>query len=190
MFKSQMKFQKILTLVLLIFAAVCFAFSLGIATDLYGLFVNSGVAPFEGSDLFYDIQGYNRVAVILSIVLIVSCLLPYIFASNTRRLYYLDNYISIGVQSGFFAFYGIYILINSINYKNRFLTEVDFETYKSFAETFNLKYSDSTFFFDAGIVLSILCFVMVGLIVANVVWKVMIMKKEKEILSLGVEQND
>ena len=189
MFKSQMKFQKILTLVLLLFAAVCFVFSIGIATDMYGLYLSSAVSYFDGINLFNEIQTYNHYAVIFSIVLICSCLLPYIFATNTRRLYYIDNYVSIGVQAGFFVFYGVYIMINSIIYKNRFLTEVDFESYKEAAEMFNFKYSESTFFFDAGIVLAILCVVMVGLILFNLVWKLRIMKQEKEILALGV-QND
>ena len=189
MFKSQMKFQKILTLVLLLFAAVCFVFSIGIATDMYGLYLSSAVSYFDGINLFNEIQTYNHYAVIFSIVLICSCLLPYIFATNTRRLYYIDNYVSIGVQAGFFVFYGVYIMINSIIYKNRFLTEVDFESYKEAAEMFNFKYSESTFFFDAGVVLAILCVVMVGLILFNLVWKLRIMKQEKEILALGV-QND
>ena len=189
MFKSQMKFQKILTLVLLLFAAVCFVFSIGIATDMYGLYLSSAVSYFDGINLFSEIQTYNHYAVIFSIVLICSCLLPYIFATNTRRLYYIDNYVSIGAQAGFFVFYGVYIMINSIVYKNRFLTEVDFESYKEAAEMFSFKYSESTFFFDAGIFLSILCFVMVGLMLFNLVWKLRIMKQEKEILALGV-QND
>ena len=80
-------------------------------------------------------------------------------------------------------------MINSIHYKNRFLTEVDFAEYKATAELFKFKYSESTFFFDAGIVLSILCFVMVLFIVGNLVWKIMIMNKEKQLLMSG-EQND
>ena len=189
MFKSQMKFQKILTLVLLLFAAVCFVFSIGITTDLYGLFLSGAIYDFEGIEIFTDIQTYNHFAVVFSIVLICSCLLPYIFATNTRRLYYIDNYVSVGAQASFFVFYGVYIMINSIIYKTRFLTEVDFESYKEASEIFNFKYSESTFFFDAGIVLAVVCFVMVALMIANVVWKVIIMRKEKELLSLGA-QND
>ena len=189
MFKPQMKFQKILSLSLLIFAAVCFVFSIGITTDLYGLYNASAVAVFDGIKIFKDIQTYNNNAVIFSIVLIGSCLLPFIFATNKRRLYYVDNYVTIGIQSGIFIGYGIYILINSIHYKNRFLTEVDFAEYKATAELFKFKYSESTFFFDAGIVLSILCFVMVLFIVGNLVWKIMIMNKEKQLLMSG-EQND
>ncbi len=184
-----MKFQKILTLVLLIFAAVCFVFSLGISTDFYGLYLCSAVSYFDGINLFHEIQDYNRLAVIFSIVMVLTCVLPYIFATNTRRLYYLDNYISIGAQAGFFVFYSIYTLINSITYKNRFLNEVDFATYKETADLFQFKYSESTFFLDMGIVLSILALVMVGLIAFNLVWKIKIMKQEKQILTLGA-QND
>lgn len=189
MFRAQMKFQKILSLVLLIFAAVCFVFSIGITTDMYGLYLSSAVSYFDGINLFQEIQDYNNNAVIFSIVLILSCLLPYIFATNKRRLYYIDNYISIGVQGGYFLFWAVYILTNSITWKNRFLTEIDFAAYKETAELFSFKYSESTFFFDAGIVLSILAIVMVCLMVGNAVWKVVIMKKEQKLLSLG-EQND
>ena len=184
-----MKFQKILTLVLLIFAAVCFVFSLGIATDMYGLYLCSAVSYFNGIGLFKEVQSYNNVAVILSIVLVLTSVLPYIFATNKRRLYYVDNYATIGVQAGFFVFYGVYVLINSITYRTRFLTEVDFATYKETCETFQFKYSESTFFLDMGIILSILCVVMAGLMIFNLVWKIKIMKQEKELLSTGA-QND
>lgn len=186
MFKPQMKFQKILSLGLLIFAVICFVFSIGIATDLYGLYLSSAVSFFDGITLHSEIQDFNHYAVIFSIVLICSCLLPFIFRTNKRRLYYLDNYVSSGVQAAIFIFYGIYILVNCINYKNRFLTEVDFEAYKETAELFKFTYSESTFFFDLGIVLSILCFVMVGLIGFNIYWKIEIMKQEEEILKVGV----
>ena len=189
MFKSQMKFQKILTLALLLFAALCFAFSLGISTDVYGLFLASAVTTFPGINIFNEMQPFNKLAVIFAIVLVVSCLLPYIFATNTRRLYYIDNYVSIGVQSALFVFYGIYVLINSFIFRTRFLTEVDFVQYKASSEIFEHKYSESTFFFDANIVLSVLCFVAVGLIIFNLIWKIKITKKEQELLSLGA-QND
>lgn len=189
MFKSQMKFQKIFSLALLIFAAVCFVFSIGITTDMYGLYLSSAVSFFDGINLYDEIQSYNHYAVIFSLVLICSCLLPFIFASNTRRLYYLDNYIATGVQAGVFVFWGIYIMINSIDYKHRFLTEVDFESYKAAAELYKFRYSESTFFFDAGIVLAILCFVLALVMVGNVIWKVMLMKKEKELLSLGANND-
>lgn len=187
MFKPQMKFQKILSLALLIFAAVCFVFSIGLTTDIYGLYKASAITYFNGIELFQQIQPYNSSAVILSIVLIVTCLLPFIFATNKRRLYYLDNYISSGVQAAFFGFYGIYVLINTINYRTRFVTQTDFVSYKEAAETFDFKYSDSTFFFDIEIVLSILCLVAVGLIVFNLIWKAKIMKEEN--LALGVQHD-
>ena len=189
MFKSQMKFQKILTLVLLLFAAVCFVFSVGITTDLYGLYLASAITYFDGIELFKDIQPYNNTAVALSIVLVLTCLLPYIFATNKRRLYYLDNYISSGVQGAFFGFYGVYVLINNIVYRTRFVAKTDFVSYKEAAEMFKFKYSESTFFFDVEIVLSILCLVAVVLIALNVVWKIRLMKKEKEILALGAQHD-
>ena len=185
MFKPQLKFQKILALALLIFSAVCFVFSIGITTNLYGLYLSKAVNFFDGMQIYDDIQVYNHYAVIFSIVLICSSLLPFIFASNTRRLYYLDNYIASGVQAAWFIFYAIYNLINCIAYKNRFLTEVDFTAYKETADLFKFTYSESTFFFDAGIVLSILCIVFALVIAGNAVWKYLLMKKEKEILSLG-----
>lgn len=157
---------------------------------MYGLYLSSAVSFFDGIELYNDIQGFNHYAVIFAIVLICSCLLPFIFATNKRRLYYLDNYVTIGLQCGVFIFYGIYMLINSIDYKTRFLNEVDFESYKQTAELFKFKYSESTFFFDINIVLAILCFVFALLIIANVVWKVLLMRKEKEILSLGEAIND
>jgi len=72
MFKPQMKFQKILFSTLLIFSAVVFIYSLGLMTNLYGLYQVQAIGSVKGSKLFYEMQPYNNRLVILAIIPILS----------------------------------------------------------------------------------------------------------------------
>ena len=87
MFKPQMKFQKILFPVLMALSGVVFVYSLGIMTDMYGLYQTQSLGGVPGSEIFYDMQTYNHNMVLISIALVIISTLPFIFASNTRRKY-------------------------------------------------------------------------------------------------------
>ena len=182
MFKPQMKFQKLLFLVLMILSGVVFVYSLGIMTDMYGLYQTQALGGVPGSQIFYDMQGYNHNMVLISIALIIISALPFIFASNTRRKYYIGNTVSTYIQAGAFVLTAIYLLINSIKYRSQFLNTVDFATYKAFAESMGFEYSESTFFLTAGIVIAILLIVGAGAAVYNLTWKNKLVKQEDAIL--------
>lgn len=182
MFKPQLKFQKILFLLLIILSGVTFIYSLGILTDLYGLYQTQALGGIPGSQIFYDMQTYNHNMVLISIGLIVVSCLPFIFASNTRRKYYIGNTISTYVQAVAFVGAAVYLIINSLKFRAQFLNTIDFEFYKQVSETMNFMYSDSTFFFDAGIVVAILLLVGAGAAIYNLTWKNKLVKQEDAIL--------
>ena len=182
MFKPQMKFQKTLFLVLMILSGVVFVFSLGIMTDMYGLYQTQALGGVTGSQIFYDMQGYNHNMVLISIALIIISALPFIFASNKRRKYYTGNTVVTYVQAAAFVAAAVYLIINSLKFRSQFLTTVDFDMYKMMSETMNFTYSESTFFFDAGIVLAVLLLVGAGAVVYNLTWKTKLVKQEEAIL--------
>ena len=182
MFKPQMMFQKILFTSLLIFSGVVFVYSLGLMTDLYGLYQVQAIGSISGSKLFYEMQPYNTALVKLVIVCILSSVVPVIVGSNTRRKYYIGNVVGTVIQAGTYVVTSVYILINTIKYRSQFVNGVDFEAYKQLAEKMKFSYSESTFFFDAGFVIAALLIVAAGLVVYNLIWKTKIVKQENKIL--------
>ena len=182
MFKPQLKFQKILFILLIVLSGVTFVYSLGIMTDMYGLYQTQALGGIPGSQIFYDMQTYNHNMVLISIGLIIVSTLPFIFASNTRRKYYIGNVITTFVQAVCFVGSAIYLIINSLKFRAQFLTTIDFEYYKSVSEKMNFMYSDSTFFFDAGIVIAVLLVVGAAAVIYNLNWKNKLVKQEDAIL--------
>lgn len=182
MFKPQMKFQKILFPVLIALSGVVFVYSLGIMTDLYGLYQTQSLGGVPGSEIFYDMQTYNHNMVLISIALVIISTLPFIFASNTRRKYYIGNTVSTYVQAGAFLLTAVYLVVNSLKFRSQFLNTVDFETYKMMAETMNFMYSESTFFFDAGIFVAVLLIAGACATIYNLTWKNKLVKQEDAIL--------
>lgn len=182
MFKPQMKFQKILFPVLVGLAAVVFVYSLGIMTDMYGLYQTQALGGVTGSQIFYDMQTYNHNMVLIAIALILISTLPFVFASNTRRKYYKGNLISTYVQAAAFVLAAVYMIVSSLKYRSQFLNTVDFEMYKMMAETMNFMYTESTFFFDIGIVIALLLIAGATAVIYNLNWKTKLVKQEDAIL--------
>ena len=182
MFKPQMKFQKILLPVLMALSGVVFVYSLGIMTDMYGLYQTQALGGVTGSAIFYDMQGYNHNMVLISIALIIVGCLPFVFASNTRRKYYTGNTVATYVQAAALVGTAAYLIINCLKFRSQFLNTVDFDMYKMMAETMNFIYSESTFFFDAGIILALLLIGGACAVVYNLTWKNKLVKQENAIL--------
>lgn len=181
MFKPQLKFQKILFIIAIIVAAITFVYSLGLMTDLYGLYQSLSLGGVGGSDLFNNMQGYNHYLVLSSIGLIIVSCLPFIFASHTRRKYYIGNFVVTIIQSVSFVLVAVFIIVENIIYRSQFL-KIDFATYKAMAEMMSWDYTESTFFFDIGFVIAALLLILAGLFIYNYNWKTKLVKKENEIL--------
>ena len=182
MFKPQMMFQKILFTSLLFFSGAVFIYSLGLMTDLYGLYQVKAIGSVAGANLFYDMQPYNKLLVDFAIVCILASVVPFVFGSNSRRKYYIGNYVATGIQACTYVVTSIFILINTIKYRSQFVNGVDFVAYKELAEKMKFSYSESTFFFDAGFVIAALLLIAAGLVVYNLMWKIKIVKQENKIL--------
>ena len=182
MFKPQMKFQKLLFTTLLIMSGVVFVYSLGIMTDMYGLYQTQALGGIPGSQIFYDMQDYNHNMVLISIALIIISCLPYVFASNTRRKYYTGNVVATFVQAAALLGTAAYMIINILKYRTQFLTTVDFEYYKTVSEAMDFMYSDSTAYFTIGIIIALLLIAGAGALVYNLNWKNKLVKQEDAIL--------
>lgn len=191
MYKKQLTLQKILCFLALVSSVVIFLYALGIMTDLYDTLYSTMRNPADlnqtdvpGSIVYYNMQGWNGYFLHWSIALILLACLLFITNTHIRRRYYIGNYISIAA----FAAANIYLAIDSHSYIELFKArwqQVDFEALRAHADLWKTAYTESTFWFDihyAVFALSVI--VSVGLI-ACTIWKVRLMKEEKQLIAAG-----
>lgn len=192
MYKKQMILQRIVCYVVLIAAALVFVYSLGLMTDLYenGLKYyaeNYNNPKVAGSEIYYDMQGFNRALTWAGIVLILLAAAQMLFQNHVRRKYYIANYVTVGLNTAAALFVAVWGFIKVLTYKNQYLTNLDFEELKVMADIYKFSASDSTFWFD-------ICFVVFGVLliaaalnVFNMLWKKSLMKAEQELIGTGKE---
>ena len=191
MYKKQMTAQKFLCLAAVIVSAIFFLYTLGIMTDLYDSLYDTMRNPSNvsqtdvpGSIVYYNMQEFNRMFLMYSIVQILLGLLLYLTNTHSRRRYYIGNYaatglfVAGGVYNAWFAH--TYIEI----FKAQFL-QVDFAALKEHAEMWGTLYTESTFWFDLHYPVFALLLIVCVLLVANAVWKVRLMKDEAALVEEG-----
>lgn len=191
MYKKQMTLQKIVCLLAILASALVFIYSLGIMTDLYDSLYGTMRDPndltkttVDGSIIYYDMQDFNNAFLKGSIGLILlSCLL---YATNThvRRKYYIGNYVSTALMTIGNLAMVIWAHGQIEMYKAQFL-QIDFEALAKHAKRWKTLYTESTFWFDVhyavfGVVLAVTV-----LLIANAVWKTILMKQEKTLIEAG-----
>lgn len=194
MYKKQMKFQRLICYALLIASALVFVYSLGLVTDLYDAFYTTMRDPnninntkVEGSQIYYHIQDFNKALTTASIVLIVCSILLFLTNTHSRRKYYLANYVAVGISSVANLGISVWAIINILKYRHQFLTTVDFEALKAYAEAWGTYYTESTFWFDIAFVVFGLLLAASALAIYNLIWKTKLMKEEAEIIMEGLE---
>lgn len=179
--KKQLKFQKKVCYIALLASAIAFFFSLGLLTDLYNLMFATTV---KGREIFNDIQPFNRAMVRDCILMIVMVVFLFITRTHIRRRYYISNYIAVAAASLISSFLAIYDITQILNFKRRFLTEVDFEKWLEMRELIeDFPYTESTLWFDLNVITLSLVIVASLLLVGNLIWKINLMKFEDKLLS-------
>ncbi len=171
--------QKILCMAAIIVSAIFFLYTLGIMTDLYDSLYDTMRNPnnltqtdVPGSIVYYNMQEFNRMFLMLSIVQILLGALLFLTNTHCRRRYYIGNYVATGL----FVAGGVY--------KAQFL-QVDFSALKEHAEMWGTLYTESTFWFDAHYLVFGLLLAVCALLIANAVWKVRLMKDEAALVGEG-----
>ena len=206
MYKKQMNAQKILCLLAVIVAVILFLYALGIMTDLYdalystlkitvtenaetgGYGLNVTERSVAGAKVYTNMQSLNQWLVQASIVYILLAVLLFVTNTNIRRRYYIGNYVSIGL----FAVASIYIAVYAHPYIEAFKVRwqaVDFAALKEYSEMYNSTYTESTLWFDLHYAVFALMILIAVLLVANAVWKTMLMKEEAKLVAQGKGAN-
>lgn len=191
MYKKQMTLQKIVCLLAILASALVFIYSLGIMTDLYDSLYGTMRDPndltkttVDGSIIYYDMQEFNNAFLKGSIGLILlSCLL---FVTNThvRRKYYIGNYVSTALMTIGNLAMVIWAHGQIEMYKAQFL-QIDFEALAKHAKRWKTLYTESTFWFDVHYAVFGVVLVITVLLIANAVWKTILMKQEKALIEAG-----
>lgn len=212
--KTQMKFQKAVSLVTLIMAALCCVYALIYMTDIsamagYTSKQGTGAEAFRGVDALYELaNGVTGPLFVIAIVFLLISVTLYITASNKRRNYYVTNYVSViavAVFAVIVAVAGIIIIsLCVVKY-----ADIDHEAYLTLHNTWsNLadgskivsetvptepgnwsrlypNYADSPAIFIIGYILNALVLGVAGINILNLIWKTKLMKGEKALLMQG-----
>ncbi len=191
MYKKQLTLQKILCFLAIVSSVVIFLYALGIMTDLYDTLYSTMRNPADlnqtdvpGSIVYYNMQAWNQHFLNWGIIMILLACALFVTNTHIRRRYYIGNYVTICafVAANFYLAFDSHAYIEA--FKQRFL-QVDFEALKAHADLWKTAYTESTFWFDvhyAVFALSLL--VSVGLVVCAV-WKIRLMKEEKQLIAAG-----
>ena len=194
MYKKQMLFQRLVCFALLAASAIIFIYSLGLVTDLYDAFYGTMRNPnnrletdVKGSIIYYDIQPFNSALTVVSIVLLICAIILFLTNTHSRRKYYIGNYISTGLFSVASVAASIWAIPQISAFKTQFLTTVDFEALKAYADKWGSLYTESTFWFDIGFVAFGLLLAVTVLAIVNLIWKINLMKEEAKLIKEGLE---
>ena len=188
--KTQMRFQKILMLVSLVIAALTFVFAMAFLTGSMGevsyyLSVTGGVVTDSiNCQNFMDVsQNFVSTLEILSIIFILIAVALFITASNTRRNYYITNYISVGLFVAFALVIGIYIVAMVAQVQNIYLNEIDWTAANGSAQIEDHVLSQNCVGFALGYVMFVLVILDAVAVVLSTVWKIKLMQGEKALLA-------
>ena len=201
MYKKQMTLQRIVCYAVLIAAALVFVYSLGLVTDLYENNFNYYAEEYylsdyqedpanllvPGSEIFYDIQQFNRDLTMAGIILILLAVTQFVFQNHNRRKYYIANYITVGVNTVAAVVASKWALDNIFIYRERYVTKVDKAQLEFWAGLLGHSWTESTFWFDASKVVFGILLVATVFNVLNTVWKIMLMNSEKKLVKAGKE---
>lgn len=189
MYKKQVSLQKILCFIAVGVSAAIFIYSLGIITDLYDTLYSTMRNPNDllqtsvpGSFVYYEMQGFNQSLLMYGIGMILLALLLFITNPHIRRRYYIGNYIA----SGLWAAAGIGGAVwahGQIEYFKAKFLQVDFAALKEHSTIFKSAYTESTFWFDVHYFIFALVILVAVLLIANVCWKISLMKQEAALLA-------
>ncbi|MGN0807212.1 MAG: hypothetical protein ACI4MN_02025 [Candidatus Coproplasma sp.] len=198
--KTQMKFQKIISLTSLIVAAVVIIYALSFFTgnmaDLLGYISQQDPDFTIADDFLYSGQSFVGSMVTISIIFFCVIAFIYITSTNTRRNYYISNYIAIALMifmCVFVALYGlIYLSILMVKFYG--IDWVAIEQYYLANSTYVKPVSQSPAIFIIGFVVFVAVLALAAIWIFNLIWKKKLMDGEKALLAKApvaqVENNE
>ena len=195
--KTQMRFQKILSIVSLVIAALTFVYALYFLTGSMGevpyYFNRQGTqGDLINADKFMSTsQDFVSTLVALGITFIVLAVLIFLTSSHNRRKYYATNYIAMGLFVAFALAISLYAFIMIAKVQDLFLNDICWKTGTGVGGDHNVAdqwiidhklYRTETNFILGYILFTV---VIVNAIVCalSTVWKILLIRGEKKLLA-------
>lgn len=195
--KVQMRFQKILAFVSLIIGALSILLAIiFISGDLAGMMYYANDELDEGITAFADLaQMFCDTMLVIGIVYLLCVVTLFITDTNKRRNYYITNYISTGLAAASALVAAVFGLVMVSMLLGKF-NGLDWENLTPIFEMMSTEGSDlyvgapmvhqNPTMFIIGYVILLLPLLDVAALVLNLVWKIKLMKGEKELLEKGL----
>lgn len=182
-----MTFQRIVCMALLIASALVFLYSLGLMTDMFnGIYktYRNGKSSYEGTEIYLNMQPFNKSLTMVGIGLILVSAFNFVMGTNSRRKYYVGNYVSIFLSTVCNIGASVWAVSELMRYKNDYLTKIDWnnERMKSMIESRGGTFSNSTFWFDISYFVFGILILFTVLLLVNLVLKIMVMRSEKSLI--------
>ncbi len=186
-----MTLQKIFCLLAIAASVLVFVYALGYMTDVYDMIyvMRAKDKTPEIVEFLANMDAFNHQLLWVSIGLILVSLVLFLTNTHTRRRYYIGNLIAVALNAAAAFGASIWAHVNIAAFKAFYRSgAIDFETVKSFADR-NARnggvsvYTDSTFWFDIHYLVFGIVLCAAVLLIANYVWKMLLMKAEKQALS-------
>ncbi|MGN0814471.1 MAG: hypothetical protein ACI4MH_04480 [Candidatus Coproplasma sp.] len=191
--KAQMKFQKLLSLLTLIVVAVVFVYALSFNSGNMSALVGYYLSDKSGYDVADTVvnsgQTFVSLMIVLCIVLFVAIAILYITCSNSRRNYYITNYISVGLiigLTGAVALVGLIFV--TVIMAQFYAMDWDFiyEIYEMEQSIGAPEVNQSPIIFILGYIVFLALLADCLAWVYNLIWKIKLMKGEKALLEQGL----
>lgn len=194
MYKKQLKIQKIICLLCVIAAALTFVYALGMITDIQEALRSTMRNPMkptqtkvDGSWIYYDMQPFNKEFVNSALVPILLACLLFITNTHSRRKYYFSNILAVGAYSAVTISLCLWAHEQIEAFAVQYMTTINFEELKVYSDLMGTPYLDNTNMLDLHRVVFGIAYASVALLILNVVWKIILMCKEKKLLAAGEE---
>ena len=194
MYKKQLKIQKFICLFCIIAAALTFVYSLGMITDIQEALRTTMRNPLkpeqtkvQGSWIYYDMQPFNKQFSDMALVPILLACLLYITNTHSRRKYYITNVLAVGAYSAVTIYLCCWAHKQIEAFAVQYMTTINFEQLREYADFMGTPYLDNTNMLDLHRTVFAIAIGSVVLLVANMVWKFVLMHQEKKLLKAGEE---
>lgn len=194
MYHKHLKIQKYICLLCVIAAAISFVYALGMATDIYDALYYAadlkGRADRDwvtGAQIYVQIQDFNNAFVNASVVLILLGCALFITQTNSRRKYYTTNYLAVGAYSIATVAVSIWAKIKICGYAKQYMQTIDFDELYNFSVENKSLYLDNTDLLDLHWAVFALALIAVAALLGNMIWKIILVRKENELLEAGKE---
>ena len=191
MYKKQLIVQKIICFAALAVSALVFLYALGMMTDLYDSLYFTMMDPTNpddtwvpGSQIYYNMQPFNRELLAYSIAMVLLACLLFITSTHSRRRYYVGNAVATAAFAAAGVVLSVWGHIQVEAFKAEFL-KLDFDALQFFSEMMGTPYITSTFWFDAHYLVFGLVVVLCVLLLVNYAWKLCLMRAEKRLIEEG-----